>query len=111
MRRETVWFSSLGIGAATAFVLDPISGKRRRHHLADAAVHFGHVARRWASATACDLRNRTKGLMASLSSTFNDELADDAVLEERVRAALGRVVSHPHAIKVTARNGRVVLDG
>jgi uncharacterized membrane protein len=35
----------------------------------------------------------------------------DTVLHERVRAALGRVASHPHAIKVDAHDGRVVLSG
>jgi uncharacterized membrane protein len=33
------------------------------------------------------------------------------VLQERVRAALGRVVSHPHAIKVDASDGHVILSG
>jgi hypothetical protein len=33
------------------------------------------------------------------------------VLEERVRAALGRVVSHPHAITVNVHDGHVILNG
>src|SRR5205823_10004365 len=32
-------------------------------------------------------------------------------LVERVRAKMGRVVSHPRAIRVTARGGRVTLMG
>jgi uncharacterized membrane protein len=33
------------------------------------------------------------------------------VLTSRVRAKLGRIVSHPHAIQVTAQDGHVRLDG
>jgi hypothetical protein len=35
----------------------------------------------------------------------------DAVLAERVRTELGRLVSHPGAIIVTATQGRVTLSG
>jgi uncharacterized membrane protein len=37
--------------------------------------------------------------------------AADHTITERVRAAMGRVVSHPRAIEVTARDGRVTLRG
>jgi hypothetical protein len=36
---------------------------------------------------------------------------DDLQLIERVRARMGRLVSHPHAIQVGANNGRVTLSG
>jgi osmotically-inducible protein OsmY len=36
---------------------------------------------------------------------------DDAVLVERVRAALGRTIANPHGIEVKAFDGRVVLRG
>jgi hypothetical protein len=39
------------------------------------------------------------------------EQVDDLVLAERVRATLGRVVSHPHAIQVVSSGGFVVLRG
>src|SRR5439155_25138579 len=39
------------------------------------------------------------------------EAPDDLVLIERVRARMGRVVSHPHAIQVGAENGRISLSG
>ena len=35
----------------------------------------------------------------------------DSVLVDRVRAKLGRVVSHPKAIQVSAQGGRVTLSG
>lgn len=36
---------------------------------------------------------------------------DDAVLIERVRAAMGHVIADPLAIEVRAREGRVILKG
>ncbi|HWO23852.1 MAG TPA: SRPBCC family protein [Kofleriaceae bacterium] len=37
--------------------------------------------------------------------------ADDAVVEARVRARLGRVVSHPSAIEISVRRGTLTLRG
>jgi osmotically-inducible protein OsmY len=49
--------------------------------------------------------------MAEARSTVSDEEVSDEVLVDRVRAKMGRVVSHPGAIKVTAEQGRVTLSG
>jgi uncharacterized membrane protein len=35
----------------------------------------------------------------------------DEVLVERIRSAMGRIVSHPHAVRVSAQNGRITLIG
>jgi putative phosphoribosyl transferase len=42
---------------------------------------------------------------------MRDEAVDDTVLEARVRSELGRLVSNPGAIQVTAEQGRVTLAG
>jgi uncharacterized membrane protein len=47
----------------------------------------------------------------SKKSHFSDALVSDDVLVERVRSQLGRAVSHPHPIHVTAKNGKVTLTG
>jgi uncharacterized membrane protein len=39
------------------------------------------------------------------------DTADDVVLEERVRSAIGRVTSHPRAIEAVAKDGQVTLQG
>ncbi|HSL21632.1 MAG TPA: hypothetical protein VK886_08855 [Vicinamibacterales bacterium] len=62
-----------------------------------------------ADATARDLRNRSEGLLARMSQ--GDGSVPDRVLEARVRAMLGRVVSHPRAIRVAASNGTVRVEG
>jgi uncharacterized membrane protein len=58
-----------------------------------------------------DTRNRAVGAAATMRSLFDREQPDDVVLVERVRACLGRVVTHPHAIKVEANDGSVTLSG
>ena len=64
------------------------------------------------SATGRDLRNRAVGLYAGARSRFSSaDTPPDQKLEGRVRAKLGRIVSHPHAIQVTANEGRVTLSG
>ena len=52
-----------------------------------------------------------QGIASEVQSRFSSEPVDDVKLVERVRAKLGRIVSHPSAIKVTSQNGRVVLSG
>jgi uncharacterized membrane protein len=49
--------------------------------------------------------------LAQATALFTCEHVSDEVLVQRVRARLGRVVSHPHAIAVTAEHGRVTLSG
>jgi hypothetical protein len=61
--------------------------------------------------TARDLSNRTRGTIAAIQSRFSSEQPDDSVLVDRVRSRIGRSVSHPAAIEVTAQNGNVTLSG
>jgi len=61
--------------------------------------------------TARDLSNRARGIATSIQSRFTSDETDDAVLIDRVRSKLGRIVSHPGAIEVTAENGNVTLTG
>jgi len=106
-----VWLTSAGVGAASAFLLDPTSGDRRRRRVVDALVHYTHETGDAAEAAGRDLRNRTRGIVAELQRKVRPVTADDRVLQERVRSAIGRIVSRPHAIWVRARNGHVTLMG
>jgi len=59
-----------------------------------------------------DLGHRIQGVFAETRSHLPArEPADDAVLTERIRSKLGRLVSHPSAIEVTVRDGTVTLSG
>jgi uncharacterized membrane protein len=99
-------------GAATMYFADPVRGRRRRIILRD-KVNAGlrDVARELDKAGR-DFRNRTQGMTAAVRTLTSRAEADEEIIVERVRSAIGRAVSHPHAITVTAEpGGRVTLDG
>jgi uncharacterized membrane protein len=99
------------LGAGAMYLLDPDRGARRRSLLRDQVVHAGKKLGNGLSATARDTRNRAAGAAAGLRSRFQADEADDAVLHERVRSAIGRVASHPGGVAVSAYAGRVTLSG
>src|SRR5688572_28754705 len=90
------------------YLLDPDRGKRRRALLRDKGVWAARKTSDYIKVTAHDLRNRTQGITHVHSSS---ESVDDRKLAERVRSKLGRVVSHPGAIEVSAQDGRIMLAG
>ena len=94
------------------YFLDPNSGRRRRARTRDKVVHAAKVVNEGAKVTARDTMHRAQGAWAEAKRLFNHEEAvgDDALLS-RVRAALGRLVSHPHAVEVAANGGHVTLIG
>jgi BON domain len=115
MLNQSSWslIGSIGAGAALMYLLDPNSGRRRRALLRDRAVHAAHKTADSAAALSRDLRNRAIGLMAGMRARFEADGApvDDAVIEARVRSALGRVTTHPGAIGVSSSAGFVTLTG
>lgn len=103
--------TGLGLGAGLMYLLDPDRGRRRRALVKDRMSHAAHVASDAAGATGRDLAHRTAGVGARLRGAVARDEVDDEVLVERVRACLGRKVSHPHAIEVSASDGVVTLRG
>jgi uncharacterized membrane protein len=103
---------AFGAGVAVMYFLDPGRGARRRALVRDKLVHGLHKGADAAETTARDLRNRAQGIVAEVRARFDGGTeVDDAVLVARVRAEMGRVVSHPSSIVVTAADGRVTLSG
>src|SRR5689334_14475452 len=100
-----------GLGAAAMFLLDPARGKRRRALLRDKLAQATRMTGDCLDVTTRDVTNRTRGWYSEIKSRLSSEQPDDAVLVDRVRAKLGRVVSHPSAITVMAQNGTVTLTG
>lgn len=101
----------LGLGAGLMYLFDPNTGRRRRALLRDQGFHLMHEMRDAAGVVSRDLKNRACGLTAEARSMFNEDHAPDEKIAARVRSALGRVVSHPRAIRVEVRDGRVSLSG
>jgi uncharacterized membrane protein len=77
----------------------------------DQAIHAARLGRDAIGATSRDVAHRTYGTAASVAGALSQPIPDDDVLVARVRAKLGRVVSHPHALEVSAANGVVTLGG
>lgn len=98
-------------GVALAYVLDPVSGRRRRALVRDKVVRAGNRTADAAEGAAIDLSNRARGLAAEARSAVRTEPVDDVRLVERIRAELGRVTSHPRSIDVTASAGTITLSG
>lgn len=105
------FISGFGLGAGLLYFLDPIAGGRRRALVRDKSVHAGHVLTKKTNVTAKDLAHRTTGMVAESRSRLSRRPVSDSVLVERVRSKLGRYVSHPHAVCVSADDGRVTLSG
>jgi uncharacterized membrane protein len=93
------------------YLLDPDRGSCRRARLKDKAAHAINKSGAAAGSVSRDLTNRVRGLAAQAGSAFKSCEADDDTLAARVRSRMGRAVSHPGAIEVTAGDGVVRLSG
>jgi hypothetical protein len=100
------------LGAAAMYWLDPDKGRRRRAIAVDKAARWSREVSHFAAVAARDLAHRLEGMRAQTMRPFRGaDAPDDLRLIERVRAQIGRIVSHPHAIQVGASGGRIVLSG
>jgi uncharacterized membrane protein len=106
-----IFLGGAAVGVALMYFLDPNSGRRRRARTRDKAVHAARVVSEGAKVTALDTVHRAQGAWAEARRMFSHEEVDDDVLVERVRAELGRVVSHPHAIEAATNGGHLTLIG
>lgn len=102
--------AGIALGAASAFMFDPQQGRRRRALLRDKMARGVREGREFGDAAAKDLRSRAQGVAARMQALRGGR-APEAVLVGRVRAKLGRYVSHRRAIHVTAQDGIVTLTG
>ena len=103
--------SGIGIGAISAYFLDPDDGRARRAKVRDKTRSLVQDGRGFFDDATTDLRNRAAGMVAKVKSRARPQTTSDRVLEARVRSELGRVVSHPRAIEVVCDDGRVTLSG
>jgi hypothetical protein len=100
------------LGALVMFMLDPDRGRRRRKQTGQALRRLGTRTESWLEAGGRDAGNRWQGLLAQWRRLAGSGTPpDDAILQARVRARLGRVVTHPHAVTVEVEQGCVTLGG
>jgi uncharacterized membrane protein/CBS domain-containing protein/uncharacterized protein YwbE len=111
MKKSVSLLGALGVGAGLMYLLDPDKGKRRRAGLRDRAVRLSNEASRQINKKGANLRNQFQGVWFEAERIFENETPTDEQLEGKIRARLGRLTSHPHAVKTTVENGKVVLSG
>ncbi len=100
-----------GLGAGVMYLSDPDRGRYRRALMRDKFIHWRTFARRRGRIAWLDLSHRTRGQVAELRSRLFPEEVSDDVLVARVATQLGRLVTAPHPIELTAEAGTVVLSG
>jgi osmotically-inducible protein OsmY len=102
----------LAAGVALMFFLDPDSGKRRRAVVQDKSSHYARKAAHQRDVLARRVLNQIRGAIASIRREVEpEETVEDAILLERVRAAMGHVVPDPHGVDIRVRCGTVILKG
>lgn len=102
------------IGAAAMYMSDPDRGRRRRALATDKMRSLATKTGGALDVASRDLNNRAQGLRAQASRLFSRKQQDtdsDELMVARVRKELGRVVTHPRAIKVSSMHGCVSLHG
>lgn len=105
------WIAGVGVGAGCMYLLDPDRGRARRALLHDKTTSAYRGVRTSVEKAQADLANRAHGLLAQAKTAMRREPVEEDQLIARVRAKLGRLVSHPHAIEVFAHDGAITLSG
>ena len=106
MAKLTSFPGGVLFGAGLMYLLDPVRGRRRRARIHEAVMRAERAERELLDKAARDVKQRMQGFTHRPPADAPDE-----VIEQRVRACLGRAVSHPGALDVVVRDGRVILRG
>lgn len=112
MKRDVALTLTAGLAGATLmYFWDPVKGRGRRALVRDKARSYYRHAGHTVEETASDVSNRVHGFFTEVKARLHPAPVSDEVLVERVRARLGRLIDHPHAVHVTADRGVVHLHG
>jgi osmotically-inducible protein OsmY len=101
----------IAYGAGMMYMLDPDKGMSRRARIRDKMVGIRNEARWQFGRRMRYLLHRAQGAVAETRARVRGEQVSDEVLEARVRAQIGHVVSHPGLIEVHCGDGHVTLRG
>ncbi len=100
-------------GATLMYFFDGDSGARRRSLTHDKLSHLKRVSKTRLTKRSRDVNNRIIGFFTELQNMFSysDEAVDDAILEGRIRAKIGRVLTHPKMVHIECHDGHVQMSG
>jgi uncharacterized membrane protein len=101
----------LAAGAAALYFLDPDQGQKRRTAFATKAKRMGKSVAEEASKSGRDAWHQVAGNARKIWNRVSWEQPDDDILVERIRARLGRIVSHPPDVHVASDHGTITLWG
>jgi hypothetical protein len=110
MRAESTWTFVAGFALGAAFG-SVVTVRRRRALVRDKSISLANDVAEATRRHARGMGHRLRGVVYRAKTRLEDPDVADDVLVERVRAQLGRPVSHPRAIEVRCRNGCVILTG
>lgn len=99
------------VGALAMYLADTRRGARRRAEIRSQVGRLVRRVRRKVRVRSRDAWHRSQGIVISAASRFKREEISDDKLASRVRARMGRAVTHPGMIQVSATDGCVTLAG
>lgn len=111
MSRVSNWLWGATLGAVLMYFYDPNQGDRRRSMIRDQFAGLRNNAADSLDDAVADLQNRYEGLLSDVNGMMRGETPSDRVLEQRVRANLGRLTYHPGSVDVHVSNGHATLNG
>jgi uncharacterized membrane protein len=111
MHKLSSTLTTLSIGAALMYLLDPDWGRRRRSLLRDKAVATVNDFENTLEKAMDDLGNRARGGLAGIRAQLSGQEPPDWILEARARAELGWLVRFPGSIEVMVNQGHLTLSG
>jgi osmotically-inducible protein OsmY len=109
--KALAFLGGVGVGALAMYFLDPTSGNSRRSVVRTKVVTTGRETGKAVQGRARAMASRAKSLAERSLARFDTTAPSDDVLSQRVRTALGRVISHPRMINISAQAGVVTLNG
>lgn len=110
MSKITSFPGGLMLGAGLMYFLDPIRGRVRRRRINAAVMQAERVERDMMSKARRDAKQRFYGLAERIKHPPAKDVSDE-VIDQRLRARIGRAVSHPRALEIVVVTGRVILRG
>src|SRR5438270_10177737 len=109
--RTWSFLKGAAIGAGLMYLLDEDSGGHRRALIRDQMVRGRRKLRMVAEKRMRDLGNRVQGAWAERRARMGERQITDEVLEQRARAQLGHMLSHPGSLEVVASGGVITVRG
>jgi hypothetical protein len=101
----------VAIGIIAEALFDPRQGAGRRARLRDGARGRARRIAQDVRGVARDVDARARGALHELRARRREHGVPDDVLVERVRAQIGKPVSHAGALEIAAHEGRVEVHG